>query len=220
MTNRETLKRDILECLEGASTDGELGEAEFGRLQGLIEKLEAEAPYVASERQDLIAGNWDTAFASFGAKHSAGKSRAHLSNLAIQSFNHLPSAPIRVLDIRQEIDPASAVYSNVIILEGENGGPGGLLIIHGNYTLNAEHKQRFNVAFHRAELRPSGNASLPELKQSLGLPEDAATDVTFKPPKLWSDITFVDESVRINKGNFGGVYVTTRSEHPMISVPA
>jgi len=217
MTDRLELKRDILAYLAGAGADGELSDDEFRRLQDLIERIEAEAPYVPSERQDLIAGNWQTAFASFGAKHSAGKSRAHVSNLAIQSFNHLPAAAIQVTDIRQEIDPGTAIYSNVILFTAE-GGAEGQLIIHGTYKLDAERPRRFHISFDRAELRPGSSASEAALKQALGLAEDASTDVSFQPPKLWSDITYVDESLRINKGNFGGVYVMERCDEPMISV--
>jgi hypothetical protein len=218
MTDRTELKQAITECIEGASAEGELSASEFERLQGLIEAIEAQAPYAAAERPDLIAGNWQTAFASFGAKHSAGKARAHASNLAIQSFNHLPSAPINVTDIRQEIDPPSGAYSNVILFEAGASGTEGLLIIHGAYKIDEDQPQRFHVAFDRAELRPAGSASLETLRQALELPEEAVTDTRFQPPKLWSDITYVDETMRINKGNFGGIYVMERCEHPMVAV--
>jgi len=221
MSDRALLKRQILDCISRASPDGELAEQEFVRLQQLVEEIAAHAPYVPAERQDIIAGNWQTAFASFGAKHSAGKSRAHRSDLAIQSFNRLPSAAIRVTDIRQEIDHLRRTYSNVILFAPAEGGSEAALIIHGRYTVDPDLSQRFHAAFERAEVRPLGaRGDLAALKEALGLPSEAATDVSFTPPKLWSDIVYADETLRINKGNFGGLYVVERCDLPMISVPS
>jgi hypothetical protein len=221
MADSESLKRQIRDCISSASPEGELASQDFERLQQLVEQIAAHSTYVPAERQDIVAGNWQTAFASFGAKHSAGKSRAHESNLAIQSFNHLPSAPIRVTDIRQEIDHSSRTYSNVILFTPPNGGTEAAMILHGRYAIDPELPHRFHVAFERAELRAlDGSGNVAALRHVVGLPPEAATDVTFAPPKLWSDIIYVDEDLRINKGNFGGLYVVERCDLPMMSAPS
>jgi hypothetical protein len=44
---------------------------------------------------DKVVGRWDTDFAHFGGKHSAGKPKVHDSDLKLQSFNRFPAAPIR-----------------------------------------------------------------------------------------------------------------------------
>lgn len=219
MSDQDELKRRVLDCVGRASAQGELAPEDLEELHRLVDGIAGHSPYVPGERQDILAGNWQTAFASFGAKHSAGKARVQDSDLAVQSFNHLPSAPIRVTDILQEIDPPTAGYSNVIRFSAPDGSAGGVLIIHGAYEVDSARPERFHIAFGRAELRPTGAASLDMLSAALGLPAGASLDVAFKPPKLYSDILYLDETLRINRGNFGGLYVVERSDEPMVSVP-
>lgn len=219
MTERVRLKSALLE-LVGQAPPGELlSPKDVQELDRLASELSAHSLYVPAERLDVVAGNWETLFASFGPKHSAGKALVQDSDLAIQAFNNLPSAAIRVSGIRQEIDPPTAVYSNVILFSAPDESADGVLVIHGRYTLDAARSDRFHVAFDRAELRAGPPRDMAGLLRALSLAPDALTDVSFKPPKLHSDMVYLDDDLRINRGNFGGLYVVVRCDLPMISLP-
>lgn len=218
MTDRAMLKSALLELVEHAPPGELLPPEDVQELDQLASELSAHSLYVPAERLDVAAGNWETLFASFGPKHSAGKALVQDSDLAIQSFNHLPSAAIRVGGIRQEIDPPTSVYSNVILFSSPDGSADGVLVIHGRYTLDAR-ADRFHVAFDRAELRAGSSSDMADLLSALGLDANALTDVSFKPPRLHSDMVYLDDDLRINRGNFGGLYVVARCDSPMISLP-
>lgn len=219
MTDWARLKSALLKLVDKAPPGELLSPEDVQELDGLASELSAHSLYVPAERLDVAAGNWETLFASFGPKHSAGKALVQDSDLAVQAFNHLPSAAIRVSGIRQEIDPPTAVYSNVILFSAPDGSADGVLVIHGRYMLDATRADRFHVAFDRAELRAGSAGDMAGLLRALGLAPDALTDASFKPPKLHSDMVYLDDDLRINRGNFGGLYVVARCPSPMISLP-
>ena len=39
-----------------------------------------------------------------------------------------------------------------------------------------------------------------------------------KPPKLSSDVIYLDDALRINVGSLGGLYLLRRSDEPAISI--
>ena len=57
-----------------------------------------------------------------------------------------------------------------------------------------------------------------ELRQAFGFEAEQALDISFKPPKLHSDVVYCDDDLRINFGSMGGVYVMSRLHHSGHSV--
>lgn len=212
MSQAEQLKTRLHACLDTADAAGGLDEETFTTLMGLIDELAQVNPYVAAERPDMVAGSWSTLFASFGARHSSGKTVRHAADLKIHSLGQLPSAPMQVLSIVQEIDEHGDAYNNVVDFEcGEEDTP-GRLIVRGRFSCDPAAPIRYQVGFYRAEVLPRDGATQATLCAGLGFSEGEPLSAEFKPPPFYSDILYVDEALRINRGNFGGVYVLTRRE--------
>jgi PAP_fibrillin len=211
MTNRGEAKKALLDHIDQADANGGFDDAGFEALGTLVEALAPLTPVAAPTRDtQWVAGPWASVFAHFGAKHSAGKTRRHPATLKVHSFNAFGEVPIWVDAIDQEIDPATGAYNNVVTIELGDAGIPALLIIHGAYTPDAENPQRFQVAFTQAEVLPRDGSTEAQLRAAIGDGPDAPLSRPFKAPRLHSDVIYVDEDLRINKGNFGGLYVMKR----------
>ncbi|MCC5867415.1 MAG: hypothetical protein JJU27_02795 [Gammaproteobacteria bacterium] len=212
MSDAQQLKARLHACVDTADEAGGLDEENFTTLMGLINDLAQVNPYVAAERPDIVAGSWSTLFASFGARHSSGKTVRHAADLKIHSLGQLPSAAMQVLSIVQEIDEQGEAYNNVVDFEcGEDDTP-GRLIVRGRFSCEATAPIRYQVGFYRAEVLPRDGATQATLCAGLGFNDGEPLSAEFKPPPFYSDILFVDEELRINRGNFGGVYVLARRD--------
>jgi hypothetical protein len=169
---------------------------------------------------EAISGRWETLFAHFGARHSAGKPKVHDSNLKVHSFNRFPPSPIRVLRMCQEIDAATAAYNNVVDISapGPDGNAvHGTLIVHGRYRGEDADRQRFDVEFHRIELRPGEGVSEAEFRQAIAFGPADPLVAELKPPRLHSNVVYLDDTYRINIGSLGGLYVLRRLAEPAVS---
>jgi hypothetical protein len=190
----------------------------LARLQTVVGSLEADAPYVAGNRQDIVQGSWQTQFASFGVKHSAGKNQEHESDLALQSFNRFPKIPIKVSNLIQEIDSTTKAYNNVVTITPMDGTATATLIIHGRYLVDEADLKKFHVDFYQANICLNNGMSESDVRSAFGLSSDQPLEASIKVSKLWSDIVYVDETMRINKGSFGGLYVLTRRQEKAVSI--
>lgn len=220
MTEVDPLKAQVHACLATADTSGGLDEDNYARLMSLIDELSQRSPFVAAERPDVVAGSWDTLFASFGARHSSGRTVRHTADLQIHSLGKLPKAPMQVLSIIQEIDEHGDAYNNVVEFECGEAATPGRLIMRGRFNCAPEVPIRYQVGFYRAEVHPRDGASESALREGLGFDATQPLAVEFQPPPFYSDILFVDEELRINRGNFGGIYVLKRRSAPALSLPA
>lgn len=128
----------------------------------------------------LLVGRWRMLYSSFGLKRDA--------TLARLSFNAMPKLPIRIAELFQEVDPATGLYDNVVTYTTADGVPGTHVTL-GRFA--AADDRRLDVAF--TDVQATGHAR-------------GAIDNSRIPP-LWSDITYLDEDFRLNRGSSGGLYV-------------
>jgi len=212
------LKSRLHACLESADAAGGLDETNYETLTALIEALSAQRPYEALQRPDLVAGSWSTLFASFGARHSSGKTVRHAADLQIHSLGKLPKAQMQVLSIVQEVDERGEAYNNVVDFECGDEAVPGRLIMRGRFNCTDAAPIRYHVGFYRAEVQPRDGSTEAAVRAGLGLTAEQPLAVEFKPPPFYSDILYVDEDLRINRGNFGGVYVLARRQEPACSL--
>lgn len=211
MDARAKAKAALLSHIDTADANGGFDDEGFAALGALVDALTPLSPVAAPTIETAwVAGPWASLFAHFGAKHSAGKTRRHPATLKVHSFNAFGDVPIWVDAIDQEIDPATGAYNNVVTVEVGEAGVPALLIIHGRYTADADDPKRFHVAFSAAELRPRAGTTEAALRAAVGDGPDAPLKRDFKAPRLHSDVIYVDEDLRLNKGNFGGLYVMRR----------
>lgn len=175
---RASLKAELAAL--GAETDAgfDRGGAAVERIKALAAALEGVNPTPAPARAAaLLKGRWRLLYSSFGLERE--------TTLARLSFNVLPKTPITVTDLRQEVDPAIGLYDNVVDHEG------GSVTMLGRFAPRDDH--RLDVAFTDVLAVGEGAARAPI---------DNA-----KIPPLHSDVTYLDDDFRLNRGGFGNLYV-------------
>jgi len=221
MSSLESLKSELMQLVESAEPEVGLSEAAFARLDELVNAISALSPYPEPIRTpERVEGRWETLFAHFGGRHSAARTRVHMSTLRVQSFNRFPALPIRVTRIYQEIAVAGSAYNNLIALESPDAVASAHLIVRGRYAEDPGHDpKRFAIEFHQTDLEPAGEISADALRRALGIEPGAPLRHPLRAAKLYSDIVYLDDALRINRGGLGGLYVLRRLDEPGLSIP-
>jgi hypothetical protein len=220
MTATTPLKQRLLDHVDQQDAAGSFSDEAFEELARLVEQIRLESPVQAPmDAMDQVEGRWETEFAHFGARHSAGKPRVHDSNLKVHSFNRFPPVPVRITRMCQEISRQGNEYNNVVDFLAADGVTQGQIIVRGVYREDPDgNRQRFVVDFVRVELSPGAGVSEAELREALGFVNGEALSADMKPPRLHSDVVYLDDQHRINIGSFGGLYLLRRSAEPPVSV--
>ena len=203
-------KKTLFEILSRTDADGKLDEASFELLQHTIDRMDVVSPVQNPiEQPDKVDGRWMTLFASFGVRHSAGKPRVRPTTLDLLSFNALPAVPIMVSEMYQEIDSGSLAYNNIVDFKTADGNASGSVVVTGTYSRDDDNLKRYHVVFKRAHV-VMGSMCSADIRLALGVEPDAQVDGAFKVAKIYSDIVYLDDEIRVNKGNMGGSYVLKR----------
>lgn len=174
----EGLKRELAEVARGTDVGFDAGGAAVEEIKRLAAALEAANPTPAPSRaDDLLHGRWRLLYSSFGLERQA--------TLARLSFNALPKTPVRVTDLWQEVAPATGLYDNIVDHES------GSVVTLGQFSPASD--QRLDVKF--TDLVVTGEGATRAVIDNA------------KIPPLWSDVTYLDEDFRLNRGGFGNLYV-------------
>lgn len=213
---------DLITLIDAEDRHGQpWGEESFSKLGTLVAALQPHTQFPAPvDAPAAITGRWETLFAHFGARHSAGKPKVHDSNLKVHSFNRFPPSPIRVLRMCQEIDAATAAYNNVVDISApaaDGSAVHGTVIVHGRYRGEDADRQRFDVDFYRVELRPGPGVSEADFRAAIAFAPTDPLEAELKPPRLHSNVVYLDDTYRINIGSLGGLYVLRRLNEPAVS---
>jgi len=219
-TDRPQPRQQLLDHLDHQDALGGYSDEAFEQLGRLVEALKPTNPVPAPmDALERVEGRWETLFAHFGARHSAGKPKVHESNLKVQTFNCFPPVPVRVEHISQEIARPGSAYNNVIDFVAADGETRGTIIVRGRFEEDPANRQRFMVEFYRAELQPAADGSEAGLRTALGFAADEALAKDLaKPPRFHSDVIYLDDDLRVNVGGLGGLYVLRRSADQAVSV--
>jgi hypothetical protein len=220
MDTHLTVKRELFSVLDAMDAKGGLTPERFAQLGEVVEALRKVSPVPDPIiRQEKVEGRWETQFAHFGSRESAGKTRAHDSDLRTHSFSQFKPVPIRVTRICQEIARADSAYNNVVTFEAPDGAFSGHIVVRGSFRPDPEgNLRRFMVDFKAVELHPDSPAAEVALRERLGLTNGEPLQKSFKSPKLHSDVVYLDEDTRVNMGGYGGIYVLHRVSEPGVSV--
>lgn len=189
MADAGLLKRELAALGERTELGFEAGGEAVERIKALANELEAlnptsEPAYAA----DRLRGRWRMLYSSFGLQRE--------TTLARLSFNLLPKTSIRVDAVFQEVDPETGLYDNVVNYTGADGP--GLNVTAGRFSPAGP--QRLDVVFFEVQDRLSG-------REPVRVPIDNQ-----KIPPLFSDVTYVDDDFRLNRGGFGNLYVLARED--------
>ena len=180
------LKHELASVAAATDVGFDAGGDAVEEIKRLAATLEAANPTAAPAHADaLMKGRWRLLYSSFGLDRQA--------TLARLSFNALPKTPVIVTDLWQEVDPATGLYDNVV---DHNEGS---VVTLGHYSPASDH--RLDVLFTEMLVTGLGAARVP-IDNS-------------KIPPLYSDVTYLDEDFRLNRGSFGNLYVLQRiAEQP------
>jgi hypothetical protein len=214
----ESRKAEVLRLIDAAGTDGKYDEEHFDLLMEALKALCALTPLPAPlDEQEYVAGPWKTLFASFGPRHTAGKTLVHDTLLSFQSFNKFPKIPVKVVALEQEIHAGTKEYNNISYLENADGTARASIIVRGHYDDSSENRERYDVTFSRVELVSDEGLEDAALREAFGLEADSPLAYDLKA-NFHSDVSFCDDSMRVNYGGMGGVYVLERLHHSGRSV--
>ncbi|MFK7954856.1 MAG: hypothetical protein AB8B96_02080 [Lysobacterales bacterium] len=219
MSNATELKQQIFGFLDPMDESALVTEAEKDQLKSWCDDL-CQHTAVPEPINDLpaAAGVWRSRFASFGAKHSDNQPMMHLTDLKLQSFGNLPSAPARVTELMQEIDVDNRAYNNVVHVTNQAGDTNAVVVMFGRYDGADDNLQRYGVSFYRVALINNSQHDDDKFRAAFGIDADAPLDVEFRPPALHSDIVYLDEDTRVNYGKLGGFYVLSRDSRAAYSL--
>ncbi|QSJ17603.1 fibrillin [Nostoc sp. UHCC 0702] len=168
----------------------------------LAEKLEALNPTTEpTNHLELIQGRWRLLYSTFGLEQETTLQRL--------SFGKLPNITIRVTGIFQEISLIGQQYNNLIEFT-VGSGVNGIALVKGRYTV--EDAKRLNIDFLETSAKSANNdLSDSRFREALGVDHELALESTLSFSG-WSDITFLDENLRLMRGNQKNLYVLVRDE--------
>ncbi|MEL7029031.1 MAG: PAP/fibrillin family protein, partial [Pseudomonadota bacterium] len=149
-----------------------------------------------------LNGRWRMLYSSFGLEQE--------TTLRRLSFSRLPRLPIKIISISQEVNAGTGAYDNV--LHGTTSS--GLEIVHvveGRFEPDAEHMQRLQIAFTSTYVYPVDESlSVAEFREALGADEEDVLAAGLMTQGLYSDVTYLDDDFRLNRGNIGNLYVIAK----------
>lgn len=171
------------------------------RIEKLAENIEALTPTDAPTGQmEAVEGRWRLLYSSFGLERETTLERL--------AFGKLPNVPVSVTGIFQEIYTDNQQYNNLIEFTFGSGNK-GVTKVAACYRV--ENSKRLNIDF----LEASAFSATDELNPSafhnaLGVHSDSLkSSLSFSG---WSDITYLDETLRLMRGNHENLYVLVRTD--------
>ncbi|MGQ5701467.1 PAP/fibrillin family protein [Sandaracinobacteroides sp. A072] len=187
MRNASDIKQELAALGAATEVGFREGPGQVSRIRELAAELEAMNPTPEPARAaSLLRGRWRLLYSNLGLQRRT--SMAHLS------YNILPNTPIEVIELYNEIDPATGHYDNVIHFLNEDGTP-GTQVLAGQYE--AEDDNHLDVRFSEAIV--TGPAA-PVRLQANG-PREAAGK---------TEITYLDDGFRLARGPHGSLYILER----------
>ncbi len=186
MSDVAALKAQLIQVAAATDVGFDAGGDAVDTIKRLAAALEAANPTLAPARAaSLLHGRWRLLYSSFGLQRAA--------TLARLSFNILAKTPVTVTDLWQEVQPSTGLYDNIVDHDA------GSVVTMGRFSPRDDH--RLDVAFTDLIVRGEGAMRAP-------------IDNTKIPP-LHSDVTYLDDDFRLNRGGFGNLYVLQLVErHP------
>ncbi|RCJ19599.1 fibrillin [Nostoc minutum NIES-26] len=195
------LKQELIAISEASELGFNYTPTAKDQIEALAEKLEALNPTTEPTNNiELIQGRWRLLYSTFGLERETTLQRL--------SFGKLPNVVVEVTGIFQEVYLIGQQYNNII--EFRTGSDVlGILLVKGRYTI--EDSKRLNIDFLSTSVK-SANDDLSDdaFYETLGIENELVeSTLSFSG---WADITFLDENLRLVRGNQQNLYVLLRDE--------
>lgn len=194
------LKTDLLENIAGKNRGLLTTEVDRAKILTIIDRLEDQNPNPKPlEVPVLLEGDWRLIYTT--SKGILGINRFPLMQLG---------------QVYQCIRPEQKKIYNIAELQGVPFLEGLILV---EATFEAISAQRVNVFFHRLLI---GSQRLMNYRFPKGLVEQLTAGKKFLPIDVginskdnngWLDVTYLDDDLRIGRGNEGSVFVLSREKY-------
>ncbi len=225
MTDRNALRGELLDLIATRKEGFASGTPESQRIDVLIDKLLPLSPYAnALDHPEVFRGHWTAEYHNIGKLVGGAAAQNQgvgvTASLKVFSMGRLPDIPARFLGNGLEIDPAIGVYNFVAHFElGERRVPAWHFSL-ARYRRREENLRRFFVDFEGFKVVPvDPGMSMERFATEIGVGNPALLSHDLHPTtKLWSDVAYMDDEIRIQLGQLGGHYVMRRTDLPMYSI--
>jgi hypothetical protein len=225
MADREALRKELLDIAATHKEGFASGSAESKRIDALIDELTPLTPYPdALDHPEIFRGHWSGDYFNMGrlvgGKGATNQGIGVTTSLKVFSMGRLPDIPATFLGAGLEIEPDSGAYNFFSHFAlGEKKVPTYHFAFAG-YTRREENLDRFFVEFQGFKVVPADpDMPMSEFAATIGVDDPASLSAELTPrPKLWSQVVYMDQDIRIQLGQLGGHYVLFRTDRPMYSI--
>lgn len=187
MRHASVIKQDLAALGAATEVGFRASPADIARIKALAAELEGMNPTPEPARAaSLLRGRWRLLYSNFELQRR--------TTLAQLSTNVLPSTPVEVVELYNEIDPANGLYDNVIHVLFDDGSP-GIQVMAGEYEV--EDDGHIDIRYSEALVIGPG--------APVRLPTDGARVASLK-----TEITYLDDGFRLVRGAYGSLYILER----------
>ena len=225
MSSRDALLQELLRLISTHKEGFKSGTPESKRIDALIDELSPLSPYPnALDHPEVFRGHWAADYHNIGRLVGGAAAKDEgigvTVSLKVFSMGRLPDIPSTFLGNGLEIDPQTGDYNFVAqFLLGERRIPSHHFSF-AKYHRREENLRRFFVEFTGFKVVPAdASMSMEDFAHETGVDDPALLSAELQPrPKLWSEVAYMDDQVRVQLGQLGGHYVMLRTDRPMYSI--
>ena len=225
MALREELREELLQLIKHNKEGFSSGTPESKQINALIDELSCLTLYPnAISYGDIYKGHWVGDYFNFGSAVGGDGAKNQgtgvTTSLRVFSMGRLPDIPATHVSSALEIDPLKGIYNFYSSLKiGKQQIPSHHFT-YGRFSKKEENLNRFFVEFDGFEIRPKNpSTSLQDYCKEIAVNDEDQLQAVLSPsPKLWSDIVYMDDTLRIQLGQLGGHYIMVKTDLPMYSI--
>lgn len=225
MSERDPLLRELLQLIATHKEGFKSGTPQAQRIDALIDELTPLSKYPnAIDHPEVFRGHWSADYHNIGRLVGGPQAKDEgvgvTVSLKVFSMGRLPDIPAKFLGNGLEIVPETGAYNFVSqFLLGERQVPTHHFSF-ARYQRRPENLRRFHVEFTGFKVVPADpEMSLESFAREIGVDDPALLAHELDPTtKLWSEVVYMDDDVRVQLGQLGGHYVMMRTDRPLYSI--
>ena len=225
MEKRNALLRELMDLVASHKEGFKSGTPESQRIDALIDELTPLSKYPrALEHPEIFSGHWSAQYHNIGRLVGGPDAKDEgvgvTVSLKVFSMGRMPDIPATFLGNGLEIDPQTGDYNFVSrFLLGEKQVP-AFQFANAKYRHKPKFPNRFFVDFMGFRMVPAAaDMSMEEFASACGVEDPAQFSHDLNPAtKLWSDVAYMDDEIRVQLGQLGGHYIMARTSLPMYSI--